>query len=232
MDQNSGDDFYFFKIPNAHKAADEIIELATNKIKNKFDFDPLLEVQVLAPMYAGPIGIDNLNTRLKEALNDENRKEFVKIAGRSFRVGDKVMQTRNNYELGVYNGDIGFIDHIDLEHKFLDVLMDDTLVRYDFSEAYALTHAYCISIHKSQGSEYPVVILPVMTQHGRMLQRNLLYTAITRAKELVVLVGSRQAIWTAVSNSQVDIRYSGLRTRLQKQLQGISASTSPAQAQT
>ena len=211
----SSEDFYFFEISDLQKAVDEVVKLTTTKIKKKFGFDPLRELQVLAPMYAGPIGIDNLNARLREALNSEKRKESVRIAGRSFHVGDKVMQRRNNYEKGVFNGDIGFIDSINNYEKSLELLIDDKLVTYDFSEASALTLAYCISIHKSQGSEYPAVILPIMTQQGRMLRRYLLYTAITRAKELVVLVGSRQAISTAVGNSQVDERYSGLQTRLQ-----------------
>lgn len=224
LHENSSEDFYFFNISNAQKAADEIVELATTKIKEKFGFDPLQELQVLAPMYAGPVGIDNLNARLREALNSEDRKEFVKISGHSFRVGDKVMQRRNNYEKGVFNGDIGFINSINNDDKSLEVWIDDKLVTYDFSEASALTHAYCISIHKSQGSEYPAVILPIMMQQNRMLQRNLLYTAITRAKKLVVLVGSRQAIWQAVSNSQVDIRYTGLQTRLGSFLPKLPAS--------
>ncbi len=169
-------------------------------------------------MYAGPIGIDNLNAKLREALNGENGKEFVKIAGRSFRVGDKVMQRFNNYEKGVFNGDIGFINSINNNDKSLEIWIDDRLITYDFGEASALTHAYCISIHKSQGSEYPAVIIPIMTQQGRMLRRYLLYTAITRAKELVVLVGSKKAIWTAISNFQVGERYSGLQTRLRQQL--------------
>ena len=223
LDVKSSEDFYFFNVSDAKKAADEVVELVTTKIKKKFGFDPLRELQVLAPMYAGPIGIDNLNARLREALNDENRKEFVKIAGRPFRVGDKIMQRRNNYEKGVFNGDIGFIDSINHNDKSLELWIDDRLVTYDFSEASALTHAYCISVHKSQGSEYPAVIIPIMTQQGRMLRRYLLYTAITRAKELVVLVGSRQAIWTAVNNNQVDERYSGLQTRLQQQSPKIDA---------
>ena len=217
----SSKDFFFFSISDPKKAADEIIELATTKIKKKFGFDPMRELQVLAPMYAGPIGIDNLNAQLREALIGENRKEFVKIAGRSFCVGDKVMQRFNNYEKGVFNGDIGFINSINNDDKSLEIWIDGRLTTYDFGEARALTHAYCISIHKSQGSEYPAVILPIMTQQGRMLRRYLLYTAITRAKDLVVLVGSRKAIWTAISNIQVDERYSGLQTRLQQQLPRI-----------
>ncbi len=225
LDVKSSEDFFFFSISDPKRAADEVVNLATTKIKEKFGFDPMRDLQVLAPMYAGPVGIDNLNARLRESLNNEDRKEFVKIAGHSLRVGDKVMQRRNNYEKGVFNGDIGFINSINNDDKSLDLWIDDNLVTYDFSEASDLAHAYCISIHKSQGSEYPAVILPIMIQQNRMLQRNLLYTAITRAKELVVLVGSRQAIWKAVSNSQVEIRYSGLQTRLQQQLLRVPAHT-------
>ena len=226
LDKDKADDFYFFSISNPQKAASEIVELATAKICREFGFDPLQDVQVLAPMYAGPVGIDNLNECIRGELSGEKRKRFVKIGGRSFRIGDKVMQTRNNYEKGVFNGDIGFINSINDDDKSLDIWIDDGLVTYEFSEAYDLRHAYCISIHKSQGSEYPAVILPIMLQQGRMLQRNLLYTAITRAKKLVVLVGSRRAVWKAVDNNRIDKRYSGLQTRLQEQLSGPTTSAS------
>jgi exodeoxyribonuclease V alpha subunit len=232
LNDKSSEDFYFFNISNDQKAADEIVELVTKKIGKNFGFDPLQELQVLAPMYAGLAGIDNLNARLRQSLNKDKRKEFVKIAGYAFRVGDKVMQRRNNYEKGIYNGEIGFITSINNDDKSLELSIDDNTVTYDFSEASDLAHAYCISIHKSQGSEYPAVVLPILMQQGRMLQRNLLYTAISRAKELLVLVGSRQAIWTAISNSQVEIRYSGLQSRLQQLEPDISASVpvdAPAQ---
>ena len=229
----SSEDFYFFNISDAKKAADEVVELATTKIKKKFGFDPIRDLQVLAPMYAGPIGIDNLNTQLRKALNGGKPKEFVKIAGRSFRVGDKVMQRLNNYEKGVFNGDIGFIDSINNDDKSLEIWIDDRLVTYEFSEASALTHAYCISIHKSQGSEYPAVVIPVMSEQGRMLQRNLLYTAISRAKKLVVLVGSRQALWTAIDNDKVIKRHSGLLQRLRDYLPKLPAhATADAPTQT
>ena len=216
MGNGASDGFYLFGIPTPQKVADHIVELATTKIPKMFGFDPLRDVQVLAPMHAGPAGIQNLNQRIRDALQGGKGKEFVHIGGRLFRVGDKVMETRNNYEKGVFNGDIGFVESIDHDCKQLDIWMDDEVVTYEFSEAYSLTHAYCISIHKSQGSEYPAVVLPVMTQHGRMLQRSLLYTAVSRAKELVVLVGSRQAIWKAVDNKSIDTRYSGLEARLRR----------------
>ena len=212
---NDSDDFFVFDKFTPWQASENIVELVTVKLKQKFGFDPMQHVQVLAPKYAGDCGIDMLNERLRNALLDTKHKEFVKIAGRSFCVGDKVMQTKNNYDLGVHNGDMGFIDDINIEDKFLEVWIDDRTVRYDFGAALALTHAYCISIHKSQGSEYPAVVVPVVMQQGRMLRRNLLYTAITRAREVLVLVGSRQAIWTAAGNDQVDERYSGLLARLQ-----------------
>jgi exodeoxyribonuclease V alpha subunit len=131
-----------------------------------------------------------------------------------FRVGDKVMQTRNNYEKEVFNGDIGRIHAIDHDENLIEVIIDGRFIDYDFIEADELIHAYCISTHRSQGSEYPVVVLALLTQHYMMLQRNLLYTAITRAREMVVMVGNRRAVYLAVKNNKVAERYSGLLPRL------------------
>ena len=165
-------------------------------------------------MYRGAIGVHNLNSRLQAELNGDLRMAQVKFGDRVFRVGDKVMQTRNNYEKDVFNGDIGFIDSIDDDDNSLEVTIDGRFVAYDFSEIDDLIHAYCISTHRSQGSEYPAVVMPVMTQHYIMLQRNLLYTAITRAKRLVILVGTRRALAIAVNNNKVAQRHSGLLARL------------------
>jgi exodeoxyribonuclease V alpha subunit len=143
------------------------------------------------------------------------RRAERKLAGKLFRVGDKVMQTRNNYDKDVFNGDIGLLYGIDSDDNSLEVTVDNRFIYYDFSEADELIHAYCISTHRSQGSEYPVVVLPILTQHYMMLQRNLLYTAITRAKQMVVMVGSRRAIHIAVNNNKVAQRFSGLLPRLQ-----------------
>jgi exodeoxyribonuclease V alpha subunit len=166
-------------------------------------------------MYRGACGVANLNDSLQEALNPPSpRKAERRLGGQAFRVGDKVMQTRNNYLRDTYNGDIGLITDIDPVEQTLMVKIDDRSVLYDWGEADELTHAFAISVHKSQGSEYSAIVVPMLTQHYLMLQRNLLYTAITRAKQLVVLVGTRRAIAIAVRSNKVKQRYSGLSLRL------------------
>jgi exodeoxyribonuclease V alpha subunit len=172
-------------------------------------------VQVIAPMYRGPAGVHALNEALQASLNPgKGRVAEKKVAGRTFRVGDKVMQTRNNYDQDVFNGDIGRIGGIDYEFDTLEVTIDGRFVDYDAGTIDDLIHAYCISTHRSQGSEYPAVVMVLLTQHYMMLQRNLLYTALTRAKRLVVLVGSRRALQMAVSNNKVSQRFTGLAARL------------------
>lgn len=220
---NLSNDFLFFGKPNPHEAVDRLVGLVTGDLSEQFDFDPLRDVQVLAPKYDGWMGVNYINSRLQDELNGKDRNQTVQIAGRSFRVGDKVMQIRNNYDKDVFNGDIGFIDRIDSDEGILEIWMDDRLLTYGFSEAEDLLHAYCISIHRSQGSEYPAVVIPIMTEQGRMLQRNLLYTAITRAKKLVVLIGSRQALWVAIDNNKVKQRHSGLLQRLRNYLPKLPA---------
>ena len=172
-----------------------------------------------------PIGVDNLNIELQRVLYPPaEQKPEVKQGWQLFRLGDKVMQTRNNYKKQVFNGDIGRVQAIDLEENEVGVVFPEgryeRLVTYDFSELDELTLAYAISVHKSQGSEYPVVVLPISVQHYIMLQRNLLYTAITRAKKLVVLVGTKKAIALAVKNNKVEERHTLLQWRLQKALAG------------
>jgi len=214
---NEHDDFYFFSKEEPQEAADLLVDIVARRIPERFGLDPLEEVQVLSPMYRGECGVARLNERLQEQLNPPapNRPER-RIAGRLFRVGDRVMQLRNNYAPGkeVYNGDIGWIVGIDGVNQTLTVRMDERQVVYDWSEADELVHAFAISVHKSQGSEYPAVVVPLLTQHYMMLQRNLLYTAVTRAKRLVVLVGTRRAVAIAVRNDRVRQRHSGLRLRL------------------
>jgi exodeoxyribonuclease V alpha subunit len=167
-------------------------------------------------MYRGTCGINRLNAMLQEKLNPPSPlKPERKLKTRTFRRGDRVMQTRNDYERDVYNGDIGQVKVIDAEEKTVTVVFDGRGVDYGFTELGQLVLAYAISIHKSQGSEYPAVVVPILTQHYIMLQRNLLYTAITRAKELVVLVGTKKAIGMAVGNDEVRQRNSGLAQRLQ-----------------
>ena len=211
---NQGNDFFFFNISDPQAVADNIVEIVQSKVPAKWDFDAVRDVQVIAPMYRGAAGVHNLNSRLQEELNGDIRQPEVMLGSRLFRVRDKMMQTRNNYEKDVFNGDIGFIDSIDDDDNSLEVMIDGRLVAYDFSEADDLMHAYCISTHRSQGSEYPVVVMPILTQHYIMLQRNLLYTAITRAKKLVILVGTRRALAIAVNNNKVAQRHSGLLPRL------------------
>lgn len=211
---NNSSDFYFFNISEPESVAEMIVDIVQNRVPEKWGYDPIRDIQVIAPMYRGVVGVNNLNESLQTALNGSFRVAEVKLFHKLYRVGDKVMQTRNNYEKDVFNGDIGFVDSMDPEDNILTVNIDGRLVEYDFSEADELIHAYCISTHRSQGSEYPVVVMPLLTQHYMMLQRNLLYTAITRAKKLVILVGSRKAVSIAVTNNKVAERYSGLLQRL------------------
>ena len=211
---NESGDFFLFNISEPEKVADMVVDIVRQRVPKRWGFDPIRDIQVIAPMYRGVAGVHNLNARLQSELNGDLRQAEVGIGGRVFRVGDKVMQTRNNYEKDVFNGDIGFIESIDAEEGLLHILIDGVLVAYEFSETDDLMHAYCISTHRSQGSEYPVVVMPVLTQHYMMLQRNLLYTAITRARQLVVLVGTRKALHIAVSNNKVAERHSGLLARL------------------
>lgn len=214
--ENNSDDFFFFRAEDPNDVNDLIVDIVVNRLPAKFGIDPLRDVQVIAPMYRGPAGVDSLNNALQHALNPAayGAPEH-KMGNRLLRVGDKVMQTKNNYDLDVFNGDIGYMQDIDREASLIGVEFDDGLVGYDYQQAEQLILAYCISTHRSQGSEYPVVVMPIITQHYIMLQRNLLYTAVTRAKQMVVLVGSRKAVAIAVSNDKVTERFSGLKGRLQ-----------------
>lgn len=209
-------DFFFFRQEDPEQAAELVVDIVCNRLPEKFGVDPVEDVQVIAPMYRGPFGVNALNEALQMALNGSSRKIEKKLAGRLFRAGDKVMQIKNNYDKEVFNGDIGRIHGIDIEESTLEVVMDGRFIDYSFTEAEELTHAYCISTHRSQGGEYPVVVLPLHTQHYMMLQRNLLYTAITRARQTVVIVGMQKAIHMAVSNNKVSERYSGLLDRLKR----------------
>ena len=211
---NQSNDFFFFNVSDPELVTENIVEIVQRKVPDKWSLDPVRDIQVIAPMYRGAAGVNNLNSRLQAELNGDFRIAEVKLGSRIFRVGDKVMQTRNNYDKEVFNGDIGFIDSIDDDDNSLEVVIDNRYVVYDFSEMDEMMHAYCISTHRSQGSEYPAVVMPILTQHYMMLQRNLLYTAITRAKRLVILVGTRQAVHIAVENNKVAERHSGLLQRL------------------
>jgi exodeoxyribonuclease V alpha subunit len=209
------EDFFHFVVEDPEEAANWVVDVVQNRIPKRFGLNPIDDIQVLSPMYRGAVGVANLNLRLQEALNPPApKKDERKLGGRIFRVGDKLMATRNNYDKDTFNGDIGRLVAIDLEDQSLILNIEGREIAYDWLEADELTHAFAISVHKSQGSEYPAVVLPVLTQHYMMLQRNLLYTAITRAKKLCVLVGTRKAIAMAVKNATVSARFSGLEARL------------------
>jgi exodeoxyribonuclease V alpha subunit len=213
---NEDSDFFLFPAEDAEQAAGWVEDVVCKRIPGKFGFEPMSQIQVLAPMYRGHAGVNALNERLQAALNPPALKKAEKsLLGRTFRQGDKVMQTQNNYDIDVFNGDIGRVVAINPVAHTLEVEFDGRRVSYDWMDADQLVQAYAISVHKAQGSEFPVVVVPVLTAHYLMLQRNLLYTAITRARKLCVLVGSRRAIGIAVNNNRVAQRYSALAWRLE-----------------
>jgi exodeoxyribonuclease V alpha subunit len=216
------DDFFLFVKEEPDEAADLIVDLVAARIPAKFGLK-INDLQVLSPMYRGSTGVSALNAKLQEKLNPpSDRKIERRLGGTLFRVGDRVLQTRNNYDKDVYNGDMGYMTAIDLENQTLTVSIDDRPIEYDWSEADELVLAYAISVHKAQGSEYPAIVMPLLTQHYMLLQRNLLYTAVTRAKKLVVLVGSRRALAMAVKNNKPSERFSGLKERLSSPLSPLS----------
>ena len=208
-------DFFLFVEDDPEEAAELIIDIVRRRIPHKFGYHPVDEIQVLSPMYRGPVGVNNLNARLQEVLNPARPGKVERsFGGRIFRLGDKVMQIRNNYDKEVFNGDIGRVVSIDPLNQLLTVRIDERPVAYDFSELDELVLAYCVSIHKSQGSEYPAVVVPIMMTHYIMLQRNLLYTAVTRAERLMVIVGTKRAIAVAVRNDKIAKRHTALDVRL------------------
>jgi exodeoxyribonuclease V alpha subunit len=212
-DQDS--DFHYLPEEDPERLQQLIVELASRRLPARFGFDPIEDIQVLTPMHRGVIGAAQLNAALQAALNPA-RGGAVEVmrGGHVFRAGDRVMQVRNNYDKDVFNGDIGQITRVDLQEQEVIVRVDDRPVTYDFSELDELMLAYAATVHKSQGSEYPAVILPVHTTHYPMLQRNLLYTAVTRAKRLLVLVGMKKALAIAVKNDATLLRCSRLADRL------------------
>ncbi|MEW5719023.1 MAG: ATP-dependent RecD-like DNA helicase [Chloroflexota bacterium] len=208
-------DFFLFTETEPEQAATRVVELVKHRIPRKFGLDAVDDIQVLAPMHRGTVGVSELNRALQDALNPaEERKREWRHGSRVFRIGDKVLQTRNNYDKQVFNGDLGRVVEIDAEEQRIVVNFDGARVEYEFGEADELVHAFAMSVHKSQGSEYRAVVIPLLTQHFMMLQRNLLYTAVTRAKELVVLVGTTKAIAIAVKNNKIAQRNSRLEKRL------------------
>ncbi len=213
----TGGDFFLFPAKDDVAAAEWVLEVVTQRIPSVFGFDPLRDIQVLAPMYRGACGVQALNQGLQNALNPPDpRNPGFRYHGINFRPGDKVMQIQNNYDKDTFNGDIGFVRQVDLVEQVMTVEIDGRPIAYDFNDADQLVLAYAATIHKAQGSEFAVVVMPLVTSHYLMLQRNLLYTAITRARQLCVLVGSRRAIGISVRNNQVAQRYTALNWRLRQ----------------
>jgi exodeoxyribonuclease V alpha subunit len=212
--EGSSSDFFFIERSEPEEIARTLKALVRRHIPHKFGLDPFDDVQVLTPMQRGVLGVANLNVELQTLLNPSG--ESVTRGTRTFRIGDKVMQTRNNYDREAFNGDIGRVQNVDPVEQVMAVLFDSRIVVYDFGDLDELVLAYACSIHKSQGSEYPAVIIPLHTQHYVMLQRNLLYTALTRGKRLVVVVGSKRALALAVKNHETKERCTGLAERLRK----------------
>jgi exodeoxyribonuclease V alpha subunit len=205
-------DFFFIEKKEPEEVLETLKLVVKERIPEKFGFDPVNDVQVLTPMHRGLLGAASLNAELQALLNPQGAS-FVH-GSRLFRVGDKVMQIRNNYDLEVFNGDIGRIEAIDEVERTVAVQFDGRVVTFERADLDELVLAYACSIHKSQGSEYPCVVLPVHTQHYVMLQRNLLYTGMTRARKLVVLVGTKRALAIAVKNDRTESRFTQLAAQL------------------
>jgi exodeoxyribonuclease V alpha subunit len=212
---NEGDnsDFFTIYIDDVEKIHDDLIQLVYKRIPRYLKCNPKMDIQVLTPMNRGGLGSRSLNISLQKQLNGHAQTKITRY-GWTFAVDDKVMQLVNNYDKEVYNGDIGFITRIDLEEAVVHIRYDQRIVEYDFSEMDELSLAYAISIHKSQGSEFPVVVIPLAMQHYSLLARNLLYTGITRGRKLVVLIAEKKAVGMAVRNHNVGKRLTKLSERL------------------
>jgi exodeoxyribonuclease V alpha subunit len=211
-------DFFLFPEEDPERVADLVVDIVTSRLPRRYGLDPRRDVQVLCPMHRGPAGAVALNERLQQALTPGSPGlPERRFAGRAYRVGDKVMQIRNDYDKGVFNGSVGVVTELSLDDQELRVLIDeDEEVRYGFDELDELVHAYAVTVHRSQGSEYPYVVVPLTLNFWLMLQRNLLYTAVTRARRMVVLVGSRRALAKAVRTTGAGRRYTALDERLRR----------------
>lgn len=212
FDKNSDDrlsDFYWIEQDDTEKVSDLIVKMVTERIPARFGFDPIKDIQVLSPMTKGVCGTIAINEKLQRCLNQQSANSF-NYGNRFFKIGDKVMQTSNNYDKNVFNGDIGFISSIDKNSNVFIVSYEERSVPYDFDESLELTLAYAVTIHKAQGSEFPAVVIPCVMSHYIMLQRNLLYTGVSRAKKLLVLIGTKKAVSIAISNFKCAPRFTSL----------------------
>jgi exodeoxyribonuclease V alpha subunit len=209
-----GGDLFFIERSDPEEIANLITKLVTQNIPSSYGFSPLTDIQVLTPKHKGILGTQNLNINLQNGINPQG--ERFTNQGRDWRVGDKILQLKNNYDLQIFNGDLGIIKGWNSQENEVTILFDENEIVRPVKELSEMVLAYSISIHKSQGSEYPVVVIPIHTQHNIMLQRNLIYTAITRAKKLVVIVGTSKALNIAISNNFQKVRYSWLSNRIQQ----------------
>lgn len=208
-----GSDFYTIYVETAEEIATQLMSLVAVRLMKHYQCNPITDIQVLTPMNRGALGTSALNAALQKQLNGQAEPTVTRF-GTTFAPGDKVIQLVNNYDKEVFNGDIGFIQHINLEEGTLTINFDQRSVSYDLSELDEISLAYAISIHKSQGSEFPIIVLPVSTQHYVLLARNLLYTGVTRGRRLVVLVGQKRAVWMAIKNKESATRLTNLCARL------------------
>jgi len=209
-------DFFFIKKDNPEQVAEEIVKLVRDRLPKAYN-QPLSNIQVLTPMQRSVVGAGNLNVVLQQALN--HNTQSISRGGNTYKLGDRVMQIRNNYDKNVFNGDIGTVEKVNLEDRTLTINFDDTLVEYEASELDEVVLAYATTIHKSQGSEYPIVVIPVLMTHFVMLQRNLIYTGITRAKKICVLIGQTKALSYAIRNLTVSKRNTLLKERLRGEVE-------------
>ncbi len=211
--EGENSDFFFIEAETPEDTLSKIVALVSKRIPAKFGISPIKDIQILCPMNKGLIGTKNLNLEIQKVLN-VNQEKSINVLGTNFRVGDKVMQIENNYDKEIYNGDIGIINSINEDEKEMLITFDNKKLIYEFADLDELNLAYAVTIHKSQGSEYHTIIVPVLMEHFIMLQRNLLYTSITRGKKLVILVGQKRAIETAVGQKNDVNRYSSLKKRI------------------
>ncbi|MCF8106273.1 MAG: ATP-dependent RecD-like DNA helicase [Desulfohalobiaceae bacterium] len=212
--QDKLDDFFFMNEEDPEQVLEKIAYMVTDRIPKRFRLHQVRDIQVLSPMNKGIVGVSNLNSVLQARLNPTGSE--ISRGGRTFRCGDKVMQIKNNYDKDVYNGDIGSIVKLDSELQELKIRFEDRVVAYEYADLDELVLAYAVSIHKAQGSDYPAVVMPILTQHFIMLQRNLIYTGLTRGRNLVVMIGTKKALAIGVNNAKTRKRYTALEERLRR----------------